>query len=52
MLFVGDTGYVVTFRQIDPLDTMDLSVPERPRVLGELKIPVSQARHRKSLMST
>jgi uncharacterized secreted protein with C-terminal beta-propeller domain len=37
--FVGDTGYVVTFRQIDPLYTMDLSLPERPRVLGELKIP-------------
>lgn len=37
--FAGDTGYVVTFRQIDPLYTLDLSVPERPRVLGELKIP-------------
>ena len=37
--FVGDVGYVVTFRQIDPLYTIDLSVPERPRVLGELKIP-------------
>ena len=37
--FVGDIGYVVTFRQIDPLYTIDLSVPERPRVLGELKIP-------------
>ena len=37
--FVGDTGYVVTFRQVDPLFTLDLSQPERPRVLGELKIP-------------
>ena len=37
--FVGDVGYVVTFRQIDPLYTVDLAVPERPRVLGELKIP-------------
>jgi len=37
--FVGDTGYVVTFRQIDPLYTIDLAFPERPRVLGELKIP-------------
>jgi uncharacterized secreted protein with C-terminal beta-propeller domain len=36
---IGDTGYVVTFKQIDPLYTMDLSLPERPRVLGELKIP-------------
>jgi uncharacterized secreted protein with C-terminal beta-propeller domain len=37
--FVGDTGYVVTFRQIDPLYTLDLADPERPRVLGQLKIP-------------
>jgi uncharacterized secreted protein with C-terminal beta-propeller domain len=36
--FAGDVGYVVTFRQIDPLFTIDLAVPERPRVLGELKI--------------
>jgi hypothetical protein len=37
--FMGDTGYVVTFRQVDPLYTLDLSNPERPAVLGELKIP-------------
>jgi uncharacterized secreted protein with C-terminal beta-propeller domain len=37
--FVGDVGYVVTFKQIDPLYTLDLSNPERPRVVGELKIP-------------
>lgn len=37
--FAGDVGYVVTFKQIDPLFTLDLSVPEKPRVLGELKIP-------------
>ena len=36
--FVGNTGYVVTFRQIDPLYTVDLTDPEQPRVLGELKI--------------
>ena len=36
--FVGDTGYVVTFRQVDPLYTLDLSPPSRPAVLGELKI--------------
>src|SRR5262249_53010080 len=36
--FVGNTGYVVTFRQIDPLYTVDLSDPEQPRVLGELKL--------------
>jgi uncharacterized secreted protein with C-terminal beta-propeller domain len=37
--FVGDVGYVVTFREVDPLYTLDLSDPDRPRVLGELKIP-------------
>ncbi|MCS6797755.1 MAG: beta-propeller domain-containing protein [Myxococcota bacterium] len=37
--FVGDRGYVVTFRRVDPLFVVDLSVAERPRVLGELKIP-------------
>ncbi len=37
--FIGDTGYVVTFRQVDPLHVIDLSEPTRPRVLGELEIP-------------
>jgi hypothetical protein len=37
--FVGKRGYVVTFRQVDPLFVFDLSVPELPRLLGELKIP-------------
>jgi uncharacterized secreted protein with C-terminal beta-propeller domain len=37
--FIGDVGYVVTFRQVDPLYTVDLADPDRPRVLGELKIP-------------
>ncbi|MGH7857121.1 MAG: beta-propeller domain-containing protein, partial [Candidatus Binatia bacterium] len=37
--FIGDVGYVVTFRQVDPLYTLDLSDPTRPRVVGELKIP-------------
>ena len=37
--FIGPTGYVVTFRQTDPLYTVDLSDPTRPRVVGELKIP-------------
>ena len=36
--FTGDTGYVVTFRRVDPLYTLDLSKPSRPAVLGELKI--------------
>ncbi len=37
--FFGDTGYVVTFRQVDPLYVIDLSDPSRPTVRGELKIP-------------
>ena len=37
--FIGDIGYVVTFRQTDPLYTIDLSDPAAPRVAGELKIP-------------
>ena len=36
--FFGDTGYVVTFRQTDPLYTVDLSDPAKPTVTGELKI--------------
>ncbi|MCF2525981.1 beta-propeller domain-containing protein [Yinghuangia soli] len=36
--FVGPVGYVVTFRQTDPLYTLDLAVPTAPKVLGELKI--------------
>jgi hypothetical protein len=37
--FVGTTGYVVTFRQVDPLYTLDLTTPSAPRVVGELEIP-------------
>ena len=37
--YVGATAYVVTFRQTDPFYTVDLSNPEAPRVVGELKIP-------------
>lgn len=37
--FMGDVGYVVTFRQIDPLYVLDLSDPASPTVEGELKIP-------------
>ena len=36
--FIGPVGYVVTFRQIDPLYTLDLSVPAHPRVAGELEL--------------
>ncbi len=35
----GDMAVVVTFRQTDPLYTLDLSVPQTPRVVGELKMP-------------
>lgn len=37
--FIADKGYVVTFRQIDPLYTIDASDPTAPTVAGELKIP-------------
>ncbi|MFZ6181596.1 beta-propeller domain-containing protein [Nannocystis pusilla] len=37
--FIGDKGYVVTFRQTDPLYTVDVSDPTQPVVAGELKIP-------------
>lgn len=36
--FMGDIGYFVTFRQVDPLFSVDLSDPKNPKVLGELKI--------------
>jgi uncharacterized secreted protein with C-terminal beta-propeller domain len=36
--FIGDVGYVVTFRQTDPLYTLDLRDPTDPQVTGELKI--------------
>ena len=36
--FMGDVGYVVTFRQTDPLYIIDLSNPRRPEIVGELKI--------------
>ncbi len=36
--FMGDMAYVVTFRQTDPLYTLDLSDPSAPAVVGELKI--------------
>ena len=39
MRFVGDMGYVVTYRNMDPLFTIDLSDPYNPKILGELKIP-------------
>lgn len=37
--FMGKRGYIVTFRQIDPFYTLDLSDHANPVVVGELKIP-------------
>ena len=36
--FIGDAGYVVTFRQVDPLYVLDLSVPTSPRIAGQLEL--------------
>jgi hypothetical protein len=37
--FVGNRGYVVTFRRTDPLYVLDLSNPADPRTAGELEVP-------------
>jgi uncharacterized secreted protein with C-terminal beta-propeller domain len=37
--FMGDIGYFVTFRETDPLFSVDLHDPKNPKILGELKIP-------------
>ncbi len=37
--FIGNQGYVVTFRQTDPLYVLDLRNPAAPKITGELKIP-------------
>src|SRR5947208_1388031 len=36
--FLGPAGYVVTFRQTDPLYTVDLSDPAQPRVRGSVAL--------------
>jgi hypothetical protein len=36
--FSGDRGYLVTYRNIDPLFVFDLSDAARPRLLGELEM--------------
>lgn len=36
--FAGNAGYVVTFRQIDPLYTVDLGDPANPKVAGQLDL--------------
>ena len=37
--FMGDKGFVVTFKQTDPFYTIDLSDPDSPKKAGELSIP-------------
>uniref|UniRef100_A0A7S4MIF5 Uncharacterized protein n=1 Tax=Odontella aurita TaxID=265563 RepID=A0A7S4MIF5_9STRA len=37
--FMGDTGFVVTFRRTDPFYVLDLSDHANPAAIGELKIP-------------
>ncbi|MDQ3239520.1 MAG: beta-propeller domain-containing protein [bacterium] len=37
--FIGDKGYLVTFRQTDPFYILDLSNPDSPKMTGQLKIP-------------
>ncbi|UFJ40254.1 beta-propeller domain-containing protein [Brevibacillus humidisoli] len=37
--FMGDRGYIVTFKKVDPLFVIDLKNPEQPKILGKLKIP-------------
>ncbi len=37
--FQGDIGYFVTYRETDPLFSVDFSDPHNPKILGKLKIP-------------
>ncbi len=37
--FEGEKGYLVTFKETDPLFVFDLSNPSAPKALGQLKIP-------------
>jgi uncharacterized secreted protein with C-terminal beta-propeller domain len=37
--FMGTRGFLVTFVQVDPLFTLDLSDPAKPAIAGELKVP-------------
>lgn len=37
--FMGSKAYLVTFKDVDPFFTIDLSDPYNPQILGELKIP-------------
>ncbi|KUK81107.1 MAG: Secreted protein, partial [Pelotomaculum thermopropionicum] len=37
--FMGNRGYLVTFRTVDPFFVIDLKDPRHPAILGALKIP-------------
>ncbi|MGB3402199.1 MAG: beta-propeller domain-containing protein [Microcoleaceae cyanobacterium] len=37
--FEGDKGFLVTFQQVDPFYTVDLSDPKNPEIPGELELP-------------
>ncbi|MCL5040739.1 MAG: beta-propeller domain-containing protein [Firmicutes bacterium] len=37
--FLGNRGYLVTFKTVDPLFVVDLHDPAAPKILGALKIP-------------
>ncbi|PSP45794.1 hypothetical protein BRC69_05040 [Halobacteriales archaeon QH_6_66_25] len=37
--YVGDTAYLVTFRQVDPFYVVDFEEPRDPELLGKLKLP-------------
>lgn len=36
---MGKTGYFVTYRETDPLFSVDFSDPKNPKIIGALKIP-------------
>ncbi|MES9860083.1 MAG: beta-propeller domain-containing protein [Candidatus Thiodiazotropha sp. LLP2] len=36
--FIGNRGYLITFKKVDPLYVLDLSDPENPVSLGELEV--------------
>lgn len=37
--FIGDQGYLVTFKQTDPFYVLDMRDPANPKQVGELKLP-------------
>lgn len=37
--FIGNTAYIVTFEETDPLTVVDLSDPTAPKIMGEVELP-------------